>query len=169
MGFTFGTQPAAGTQPQTGFSFGQQNQTNAQAPATGGFSFGNNTAQQPAASKPLFGAPAQNTGFGTTTFGTKPAGSMFGNANSFGAAGTVKPGELIVRLSYVERNPSEPLISLITQKFGITLNIIFADVEIVQNAPIGGTVAIFSGDSGQIDAALTYLKEKNVGVEVIRQ
>lgn len=81
----------------------------------------------------------------------------------------LKPGERIVRLSYVERNPSEPLISLITQKFGITLNIIFADVEIVQNAPIGGTVAIFSGDSGQIDAALTYLKEKNVGVEVIRQ
>ena len=81
----------------------------------------------------------------------------------------LKPGKRIVRLSYVERNPSEPLISLITQKFGITLNIIFADVEIVQNAPIGGTVAIFSGDSGQIDAALTYLKEKNVGVEVIRQ
>lgn len=81
----------------------------------------------------------------------------------------LKPGERIVRLSYVERNPSEPLISLITQKFGITLNIIFADVEIVQNAPIGGTVAIFSGDSGQIDTALTYLKEKNVGVEVIRQ
>ena len=81
----------------------------------------------------------------------------------------LKPGERIVRLSYVERNPSEPLISLITQKFGITLNIIFADVEIVQNAPIGGTVAIFSGDSGQIDAALAYLKEKNVGVEVIRQ
>ena len=81
----------------------------------------------------------------------------------------LKPGERIVRLSYVERNPSEPLISLITQKFGITLNIIFADVEIVQNAPSGGTVAIFSGDSGQIDAALTYLKEKNVGVEVIRQ
>lgn len=81
----------------------------------------------------------------------------------------LQPGERIVRLSYVERNPSEPLISIITQKFGITLNIIFADVEIVQNAPIGGTVAIISGDSGQIDAALTYLKEKNVGVEVIRQ
>lgn len=81
----------------------------------------------------------------------------------------LQPGERIVRLSYVERNPSEPLISIITQRFGITLNIIFADVEIVQNAPIGGTVAIISGDSGQIDAALTYLKEKNVGVEVIRQ
>ncbi len=79
----------------------------------------------------------------------------------------LKPGERIVRLSYVEKNASEPLISTVTQKFGILLNIIFADVEIVQDAPIGGTVAIVSGDAGQIDAALNYLKEKNVGVEVI--
>lgn len=80
----------------------------------------------------------------------------------------INKGELIVRLSYVEKNTSEPLISLVTQKFGITLNIIFADVEIVQNAPIGGTVAIISGDSAKIDNALQYLIDKNVGVEVIK-
>ena len=80
----------------------------------------------------------------------------------------IKPGELIVRLSYIEKNASEPLISTVTQKFGITLNIIFADVEIVQNAPIGGTVAIVSGEKEKIEAALSYLKEKNVGVEVIK-
>lgn len=80
----------------------------------------------------------------------------------------IKKGELIVRLSYIERNTSEPLISSITKQFGITLNIIFANVEIVQNAPIGGTVAIVSGESEQIDKALLYLKEKNVGVEVIK-
>ena len=80
----------------------------------------------------------------------------------------LKPGELIVRLSYIEKNASEPLISAVTEKFGIILNIIFADVEIVQNAPIGGTVAIVSGDKGKVEQALTYLKEKNVGVEVIK-
>lgn len=80
----------------------------------------------------------------------------------------INKGELIVRLSYVEKNTSEPLISSVTQKFGITLNIIFADVEIVQNAPIGGTVAIISGDSVKIDNALQYLIDKNVGVEVIK-
>ena len=79
-----------------------------------------------------------------------------------------KKGELIVRLSYVEKNTSEPLISTVTQKFGIILNIVFADVEIVQNAPIGGTVAIVSGESGRIDEALQYLRDKNVGVEVIK-
>ena len=79
-----------------------------------------------------------------------------------------KQGELIVRLSYVEKNTSEPLISTVTQKFGIILNIVFADVEIVQNAPIGGTVAIVSGESSKIDKALQYLRDKNVGVEVIK-
>lgn len=80
----------------------------------------------------------------------------------------LKPGELIVRLSYIEKNASEPLISAVTEKFGIILNIIFADVEIVQNAQIGGTVAIVSGDKDKVEQALTYLKEKNVGVEVIK-
>ncbi len=82
--------------------------------------------------------------------------------------GATKKGELIVRLSYVEKNTSEPLISTVTQKFGIILNIVFADVEIVQNAPIGGTVAIVSGESSRIDEALQYLRDKNVGVEVIK-
>ena len=80
----------------------------------------------------------------------------------------LKPGELIVRLSYIQRNVSEPLISTESRKFDITLNIIFSDIAIVQNAPIGGTVAIISGEREQITQAIAYLIEKNVGVEVIR-
>lgn len=78
------------------------------------------------------------------------------------------PGELIVRLSYIQRNVSEPLISSVSQRFEITMNIIFADIEIVQDAPIGGTVAIISGERKQITRAIEYLIEKNVGVEVIK-
>ena len=80
----------------------------------------------------------------------------------------LKAGELIVRLSYIQRNVSEPLISTVSRKFDITLNIIFSDIAIVQNAPIGGTVAIISGERAQITQAMQYLSEKNVGVEVIR-
>ena len=80
----------------------------------------------------------------------------------------LKPGELIVRLSYIQRNVSEPLISTVSRKFDIVLNIIFSDIAIVQNAPIGGTVAIISGERAQITQAMQYLSEKNVGVEVIR-
>ena len=80
----------------------------------------------------------------------------------------LKPVELIVRLSYIQRNVSEPLISTVSRKFDITLNIIFSDIAIVQNAPIGGTVAIISGERAQITQAIAYLIEKNVGVEVIK-
>jgi len=78
----------------------------------------------------------------------------------------LRPGERIVKLSYTERSVSEPLISYVTREFGILLNIIFADVDIVQGAPIGGTVAIVSGDPAGIEAATQYLVSKNVRVEV---
>ncbi|MCD7769900.1 MAG: methionine ABC transporter ATP-binding protein [Oscillospiraceae bacterium] len=80
----------------------------------------------------------------------------------------LKPGELIVRLSYIQRNTSEPLISTASRRFNVDFNIIFADVEIVQNAPIGGTVAILSGRREDITAAVEYLIEKDVEVEVIK-
>ena len=80
----------------------------------------------------------------------------------------LQPGEVIVRLSYIQKNVSEPLISTLSQRFQISLNIIFADIEIVQDAPIGGTVAILSGEREQITKAIEYLIEKNVGVEVLK-
>ena len=80
----------------------------------------------------------------------------------------LQPGEVIVRLSYIQKNVSEPLISTLSQRFQISLNIIFADIEIVQDAPIGGTVAILSGKREHITEAMEYLIEKNVGVEVLK-
>ena len=80
----------------------------------------------------------------------------------------LQPGEVIVRLSYIQKNVSEPLISTLSQRFQISLNIIFADIEIVQDAPIGDTVAILSGEREQITKAMEYLIEKNVGVEVLK-
>ena len=80
----------------------------------------------------------------------------------------LQPGELIVRLSYIQRNVNEPIISAVSQMFNVSLNIIFADITIVQDSPIGGTVAIISGERKQITKAIEYLIEKNVGVEVIK-
>ena len=80
----------------------------------------------------------------------------------------LKKGEKIIRLSYLQKNVSEPLISTVSSKFGVVLNIIFADIEIVQGAPVGGTVAIFSGENQNIQNALGWLKEKNVGIEILK-
>lgn len=66
----------------------------------------------------------------------------------------LQPGEVVVRLSYLQKNVSGLLISAVSQKLGISLNIIFADITIVQDAPIGGTVTIIHGARKQITEAM---------------
>jgi D-methionine transport system ATP-binding protein len=58
-------------------------------------------------------------------------------------------------------------VSTISRSFNIDANIIFGDIEILGEAPIGGLVFIASGRSGDIDDALAFLRDKNIGVEVI--
>ena len=71
----------------------------------------------------------------------------------------------VVRLA---KNVSEPIISAISRLYEITINIIFASVEIVQDAPIGGTVAIISGKKDVVERALGHIKAQGVGVEVLK-
>lgn len=80
----------------------------------------------------------------------------------------LEPGELIVRLSYREQRVSEPLISGISRRFGVNLNIISADVQIVNGSPVGGIVAIVSGPERDVANALGYFKDNNVGTEVLK-
>ena len=53
-------------------------------------------------------------------------------------------------------------------KFDIDLNIILADVEIVADALVGGTVVIFQGERRRIEDAIEYLRQHSVKVEVIK-
>ena len=79
----------------------------------------------------------------------------------------VNKGEVIWRLRYLERDVSEALVSQLSRKFALDINIIFGNIELIGEHPIGGLVAIVNGKPDQIDAAIDYLHEKNVGVEVI--
>ncbi len=76
--------------------------------------------------------------------------------------------EQLVKMRYQETNVSEPLISYISKKFDVTVNILFSDVELVEGLPLGGTVAILKGARNQLRAALDYVSGRNVTVEVIK-
>ena len=80
----------------------------------------------------------------------------------------IEPGQCIVKFKYLVRSSSEALVSQISRNYQIDVNIIFGNIELIGNEPLGGLVAILSGDAVHIENALNYLKEKNVGVEVIR-
>lgn len=79
----------------------------------------------------------------------------------------IKPGEKLVRLSYREKNVSEALVSEISRSFHLNVNIIYSQIELIQGAPLGGLVAILSGETADMDAAIQWLLSKNVKVEVI--
>ncbi|MDR1978536.1 MAG: ATP-binding cassette domain-containing protein [Synergistaceae bacterium] len=79
----------------------------------------------------------------------------------------LKPGECILKFKYLEKNVSEALVSTISRRFDVDVNIIFGNLELIGEAPLGGLVVIASGRRQDIDDAIDYMRDKNVGVEVI--
>ena len=81
----------------------------------------------------------------------------------------LQPDEVLVRFTFIQKNVSEPIISAMSRLYEITINIIYADVEIVQDAPIGGTVAIVSGKEPVVERALKHIEQQGVGVEILKK
>ena len=81
----------------------------------------------------------------------------------------VSEGQRLVRMQYVSKEVSEALVSQITKGFGIDVNIIFGDIDIVADTPVEGIVAIFDDEPVRIDAALNYLRQRNIAAEVLKE
>ena len=78
------------------------------------------------------------------------------------------PGELLVRLQYAQRSPSAPMVSLVSRRFDIDLNILFGNVDIIGGSPLGALVVVASGEANKVQEALAYMMEQNVKVEVLK-
>ena len=81
----------------------------------------------------------------------------------------LRPGQKLIALRYVHEDVSEPLVSLVTRKFGIDVNIMLADVQIVGKYPIGGIVGVFEGPERNIRDAVAFLRSKKVRVEILSE
>ncbi|WP_300366161.1 methionine ABC transporter ATP-binding protein [Brachyspira sp.] len=80
----------------------------------------------------------------------------------------LKAGECIVRLKYKKESVGEALVSHISRKFNVDVNIIFGNVELIDDSLLGGLVVILhEKEKGGITGAIDFLIEQNVDVEVI--
>ena len=79
------------------------------------------------------------------------------------------PGQQILRLRFKRESAARALVSDISRRYGIDMNIIFGDIQIIQNAPLGGLVVIASGEEEQLRQATEYLQHNGVDVEVIKR
>lgn len=80
----------------------------------------------------------------------------------------LSPGELLIRLQYAERSPNAPMVSQVSRRFDIDLNILFGNVEIIGGSPLGALVVIASGEANKVKEALVFMREQNVKVEVLK-
>ena len=77
------------------------------------------------------------------------------------------PDERLIHMQYVDKTVSEGLVSIISTRFGLTVNILFASLDIVDGYPLGSIVAKYKGSDAQIDQALEFLKGKGIRTTVI--
>ncbi len=80
----------------------------------------------------------------------------------------VKPGEIMVLLTYAGENAGKPLISYLAQEWNVQANIIFGNIEYLQDKALGKLVVTLSGEAEQLKKALAYI-ETQVQMEVLKR
>lgn len=73
----------------------------------------------------------------------------------------------LVRFTFFGDDSAQPLITTLVKKFNITINIIQANIENIQDAIVGFTICQLSGKHDDIDLALSYVKTSSVTAEVL--
>ena len=73
---------------------------------------------------------------------------------------------LLLRISFLGDTAAEPIISGVVRRFGVDVNILYGAIDHIQAVPYGTLIVELTGN-GTRDAAMDYLKNLNLGLEVI--
>lgn len=71
----------------------------------------------------------------------------------------LKDGDVLAKISFVGASTGEPLISKLSTQYQVSTNILFGNVEIIQETPIGNLLVGLSGTAQNIDRALLYIAQ----------
>ena len=77
--------------------------------------------------------------------------------------------EVIVSLKYDASNATQALISEISRTYDVDCNIIFGNIEVVKDTPIGTLIVVLNGDPEKRKAAFDCIKRHGVATEVIKR
>jgi len=80
----------------------------------------------------------------------------------------VKPGELLVRLTFRKECAAEHVLTTASRDYGFDLNIVLANMEYLHGNPLGGMIGIMSGAKNNIADGIRFLAENHVTTEVLR-
>ncbi len=75
----------------------------------------------------------------------------------------------LVRLTYTPENAAEPIISRLAEKLGVESSIIFGNIEVNRDEPIGTIVTKMTGSDQQLKDALALCREAGIRTEVMKR
>lgn len=73
----------------------------------------------------------------------------------------------LVRLQFDQDSVGEAMVSNVSRRFSVDVNIVLANVEMLQGNALGGMIVLIKGDRKNIDDAISYLRSCKVKVEVL--
>ena len=74
---------------------------------------------------------------------------------------------VVARLLFTGLSSNEAYISKISREFQIDSSVIFGNIEVIQDEPVGCLFIAFSGEAYKIRKALDYLEKENVKIDFI--
>ena len=73
----------------------------------------------------------------------------------------------LVKLTFESESTGDAVISEISKRFDVKVNIVLANVEMIGDRPLGGIIVILKGNEDAIVNTFKYLEEIKVGAEVL--
>ncbi|MBJ8325083.1 methionine ABC transporter ATP-binding protein [Streptococcus pacificus] len=76
---------------------------------------------------------------------------------------------VLVKLNYVGSSTDEPILNRIYKQFNISANILYGNIEILDNTPVGEMIAILEGNEESLEKALVAINASNVTVDILKR
>lgn len=81
----------------------------------------------------------------------------------------LQTGSVLVQLGYQGASTDQPLITELYRRFEVSANILYGNLEILQNTPVGNLLVVLSGTPKHTEQALVFMKEQRVSVKVLEK
>ncbi|MCS4488867.1 methionine ABC transporter ATP-binding protein [Streptococcus sciuri] len=75
----------------------------------------------------------------------------------------------LVLLKYAGSSTDEPLLNGIYKRFNVETNILYGNIEILDNVPVGEMIVVLSGERDNVEAACAAIEEANVHITVLKE
>ncbi|HEL1240774.1 TPA: methionine ABC transporter ATP-binding protein [Streptococcus equi subsp. zooepidemicus] len=76
---------------------------------------------------------------------------------------------ILAQLKYAGTSTDEPLLNQIYRQFEVTANILYGNIEILDQVPVGEMIVVFEGAAASIEAAEKALHEAGVDVTLLKR